>query len=109
MKIDVNKIEKLKIIKINKNNLIVQNNKGQKGIVYISNISNNYIVDIYELFKINDIVYGYLEKIEEMRRFYTLKVLHGETTRKKRPIGEVGGGSLGCLYLVNKLKPKENI
>ncbi len=106
MKVDVSKIEKLTIIKINKNNIIVKNNKGQKGIVYISNISKSFIPSLEDMFDISDVVYGYLIKQDNDRRFYSLKHLHGETTRKKRPIKESGGGSLGLLYLVEKLRIK---
>lgn len=103
MKIDVDKIEKLRVIKINTNNIIVENLKKQKGIIYISEISNSYIVSLDEMYKVDDIVYGYLMNVEGPRRFYSLKVGH---TKKKmsRPINETGGGYLGILYLINKVK-----
>lgn len=105
MNIDVNKIEKLKILKINKKNIIVQNNKHQKGIVYISNVSNNYIVSLDNLFAVNDVVYGYLTKIEGYRRFYSLKQMHGYT-KKNKAVLEVGGGPLGVFYLLEKQRLK---
>lgn len=106
MKIDANKIEKLKVVKINKNNIIVVNLKGEKGIIYISNISNSFIVSLEAMFKPNDTIYGYLIDVEGTRRFYSLKVGH---MKKKltRPIVETGGGYLGILYLVNKIKIAE--
>ncbi len=102
---NVEKIEKLKILKINQKNIIVQNNKNQKGIVYISNISNSYIVSLDSLFNVNDVVYGYLLKVEGYRRFYSLKYKHGHTKRGK-PVSEIGGGPLGVFYLLERQRLK---
>ncbi len=100
MKIDKNKIEKLKVIKINNNNIIVENIKNEKGIIYISNISRSYIVLLTDLFEINDIIYGVLINIEGYRRFYSL--IEGHNTN----INEIGGGCLGIFYLLERIRIK---
>ncbi len=107
MKIQEEKIEKLRIIKINQNSLLVENRVGQKGIIHITEISNSYIVSLVKIFNINDIVYGYLINKSGYKRFYSLKVGH-ITEQKKKIINETGGGYLGLKYLLHKLEKKEN-
>ncbi|MGL5020523.1 MAG: hypothetical protein ACRC5R_00650 [Mycoplasmatales bacterium] len=105
MNIQIDKIEKLKIHKINQNNVIVENNLNQKGIIHIADISNSFIVSLENEFNIGDIVYGYLTKTDDFRRFYSLKI--GHNNPKKSQYTESGGGILGIYFLLNKLEKKE--
>ncbi len=106
MKINEEKIEKLKILKINPNSLLIENMKGQKGIIHITEISNSYVVSLNNIFQTNDIVYGYLIKQVGYRRFYSLKVGH-ISEKKRKVISETGGGYLGLKYLLHNLEKKE--
>lgn len=105
MIIDDNKIEKLKIIKINHSSLLVENMVGKKGLIHITEVSNSFIVNLEDIFSVGDIVYGYLIKEQGYKRFYSLKVGHSNE-RNRKMINETGGGCLGVKYLVKKLEPK---
>ncbi len=106
MKINEDKIEKLKVLKINPNSLLIENMKGQKGVIHITEISNSYVVSLSQTFKVNDVIYGYLIKKVGFRRFYSLKVGH-ISEKKRKIINETGGGYLGLKYLLNNLELKE--
>jgi hypothetical protein len=105
MKIDYNRIEKVEVLKINKTSMILQNQKHEKGIVYISNIANCFISDINNLFNVGDIIYAYLEKEEGRYRYYNLKIGH-TAGLDGTPLFEDGGGVLGLLYKLNKEENK---
>lgn len=105
MDIQIENIEKLKIIKINQNNIIVENNLNQKGIIHIADVSYSFIHDLNTVFNVGDITYGYLTKTDDFRRFYSLKVGHLE--KNKKVYTEIGGGVLGIYFLLNKLQKKE--
>ncbi len=107
MKIQEEKIEKLRILKINQNSLLVENRVGQKGIIHITEISNSYIVSLTKIFSVGDAVYGYLISQNGYKRFYSLKVGH-ITEQKKKIINETGGGYLGLKHLLYKLEENEN-
>ncbi len=106
MKINEEKIEKLRILKINSNSILIENMKGQKGVIHITEVSNSYVVSLSDTFKVNDIVYGYLVKKSGFRKFYSLKVGH-INDKKRKMINETGGGYLGLKYLLNNLEQKE--
>lgn len=105
MKIEKNKIEKLKIIKVNSNNLIVENNENNKGIIHINEISNSYIADLESLYDVGLTVYAVLLKKEGFRRFYSLKRGHSSTNKF---VKETGGGCLGLIYLIDKSEIKND-
>ncbi len=107
MKIIEEKIEKLVILKINPSSILVENRKGQKGIIHITEISNSYVVSLSNIFSEGDIIYGYLVSQKGYKRFYSLKAGH-ITEQKKKIINETGGGYLGIKYLLSRLEEKEN-
>ena len=105
MNIKIERIEKLKIVKINKTNIMVENNLHQKGTVLIRNVSHYFVSDLEKLFCVGDIIYGEFLNEANEKRYYTLK--NGHSLGKNKYIKESGGGHLGIYYLLNKLEKKE--
>jgi len=105
MNIKNDKIEKLKIVKINKTNLMVENNLHQKGTILIRNVSHFFVSDLNKLFVEGDIIYGEFLNETNGKRYYTLK--NGHSLGKNKFIKETGGGHLGIYFLLNKLEKKE--
>lgn len=105
MKIKNNNIEKLRVIRVNTNNVFVENLENQRGIIFINEVANSFIVSLPSVLKTGDIVYGYLFKKEGNKRFYSLKVGH---TSSSRFVNETGGGYLGIKYLLNNYEKKNN-
>lgn len=105
MKLETNRIEKVKVIKVNKNNIIVLNNKKQKGIIYITEMSHFFVANVFDEYKVGNVVYAYLLKQEDENRYYSLKV--GHVKEEERFAMEVGGGFLGLKHLVEKLEKVE--
>lgn len=106
MKFETSRIEKVKIIKVNKNNIIVINNRKQKGIIYITEMSHFFVANVFDEFKVGDSIYAYLLEQEDENRFYSLKI--GHVKEDERFAMEVGGGFLGLQYLVEKLEKIDN-
>ncbi len=105
MNIENNAIEKLKVLKVNKNNLIVENTINKRGIILIKNVSYYYVEDLSRDFKEGDTIYGILIETIENRRFYSLKIGHDK--KKVKLLRETGGGNLGIYFLLNKINKKE--
>lgn len=99
MIIDKEKIYKLKILIVKNNCLIVENILNQKGSIFIGEISKSYIVDLNKLYSKGDIIYAYLIKEDNSRRYYSLKIGH---TSNSKYVNEYGGGYLGLIYQINK-------
>ena len=97
MNIDIKKIEKLKVVKVFSNSILVENLENTRGIVYISEIAKSYIISINDLYKVNDVVYGYLIKKDNDKVFYSLKSGH---TSDSKFVNESGGGCLMLLKYV---------
>ncbi|MFV0288163.1 MAG: hypothetical protein ACK5HR_01740 [Mycoplasmatales bacterium] len=97
-------INKLKINKINKYYLGVLNEQGQRGSIYIAEVSNFYISDLTKYFQENDIIYGKKIGMYKQTISYSLKIGHDEKEAKY----ENGGGFLVLKKFLNDFERKEN-
>ncbi len=94
------KIQKLKVMKINKYYLVVKDAKDEIGSIYISDVANYYIDDISSLFKIGDFVYGVECGEYKGQKSYSLKEGHNQNKIKC----ETGGGFLVLKDFINKFE-----
>ncbi len=96
------KIQKLKVVKINKYYLLVKDAKDEIGSVYISDVANYYIDDLTLLFKPGEFVYGVECGEYKKQKSYSLKEGHDKTNAKC----ETGGGFLILKDFMSKFERK---
>ncbi len=108
------KIERLKVIVINKNGIIVERINGESGFVHISEVAHGYIADLNNNFKVGDIIYGVRKKSHYGKKYYSLKTGHSmpRYIQKKYKVSETGGGYLGIIHhqqkKLDKLQRRKN-
>lgn len=97
------KVERLKVVDIKKNGVIVSLTNGETGFIHISEVSHGFVEDLGKLFKIGEIIYGVKKKNHYGKTYYSLKVGHTmhRDVQKKFKVSENGGGYLGLIHLQN--------
>ncbi len=94
------KIQKLKVMKINKYYLLVKDSKEELGSIYISDVANYYIDDLSSLFKSGDLIYGVECGTYKKQKSYSLKEGHNKNKVKC----ETGGGFLVLRDFMEKFE-----
>lgn len=97
------KVERLKVVEIKGNGVIVSLNNGTTGFIHISEVSHSFIEDLERLFKVGEIIYGVKKKTHYGKTYYSLKVGHTmpRAVQRKFHVSESGGGYLGLVHLQN--------
>ncbi len=96
------KIQKLKVVRINKYYLLVKDTNEELGSVYISDVANYYIDDLSSLFKTGEFVYGVECGEYKNQKSYSLKEGHDQNKTKC----ETGGGFLILKDFMDKFERK---
>lgn len=78
----LNDIVRGKIVNIRKNGLFVEIDKDHVAFLHISEISNHYISNIFNLFKINQIIYAKINRIQNDNIYLTIKGITKEERKQ---------------------------